>query len=202
MERNLTLDQARAEASEPIATHDVRGGGGLRLHAREWGNPRGHPILLIHGWSQSQQCWARQVESQLAEEFRLVAFDNRGHGMSEKPLHPDPYLDPQLWADDVAAVIQELGLDRCVLVAWSYGGFIVTDYLRAYGEEAIAGINLVGGALMLKPPTFEHLGPGFLGNVEDACAPDLSTSIAAVQRFVGSLTAEALSEEDRGELLC
>ena len=70
---------------EPIATREIRGGGGLRLHVREWGDREGPPILLIHGWSQSQLCWARQVAGGLAEDFHLVTFDLRGHGMSEKP---------------------------------------------------------------------------------------------------------------------
>jgi pimeloyl-ACP methyl ester carboxylesterase len=110
--------------------HTVRGGGGLALHVREWGRADGPPILLIHGWSQSHLCWARQYGSALADEFRLVAYDLRGHGMSEAPLEPEHYTDGRLWADDVAAIIQRLGLDRPVLVGWSYGGFIICDYLR------------------------------------------------------------------------
>jgi non-heme chloroperoxidase len=64
-----TLNRGHSEVREPIATYDVRGGAGLRLHVREWGNREGPPILLIHGWSQSQLCWARQVAGGLAEEF-------------------------------------------------------------------------------------------------------------------------------------
>jgi len=43
------------------------------------------PILFIYGWSQSHLCWERQVKSALRDEFRLVALDLRGHGMSEPP---------------------------------------------------------------------------------------------------------------------
>ncbi len=56
-----------------------------------------------------------QFESSLADEFRLVALDNRGHGMSEKPLEEEDYTDERLWADDLAAVISALDLDRPVL---------------------------------------------------------------------------------------
>ena len=171
MEGELVVERGRAEAGEPIATHEVRGGGGLRLHVREWGNREGPPILLIHGWSQSQLCWARQVAGGLAESFHLVTFDSRGHGMSEKPTGAEHYRDPRLWADDVAAVIDRSGLERPVVVAWSYGGFIVTDYVRAHGERAIGGINLVGGAAMLKPPAFDHIGPGFLENARGPARP-------------------------------
>lgn len=202
MSDNLTLDRALAEPGKPIATHEVRGGGGLGLHVEEWGNPEGPPILLIHGWSQSQLCWTRQIRSDLAQHFRVVTFDNRGHGMSEKPTAAEPYVEAQLWADDVAAVIDETGLDRTLLVAWSYGGFIVTDYVRAYGAERISGINLVGGAVTLQPPTFDHVGPGFLENAGEASVPDLRTNIAAVQRFLRACTAQPLTSDDWSAALC
>ncbi|MEV5966075.1 alpha/beta hydrolase [Kribbella sp. NPDC051952] len=182
--------------SEPATTYDVIGGGGVRLHAREWGNRQGRPILFIHGWSASHVCWSHQMSGRLAEEFRLVAFDNRGHGMSEKPLGAENYRDPQLWADDLAAVIDQLDLDRPVLVAWSYGGFIVSDYVRAYGEDRIGAVNLVGAAVTMKPPTFDHIGPGFLGNAPDASMPDLATNIAAIHRFLDVCTAEPLDPHD------
>jgi non-heme chloroperoxidase len=186
----------------PALTRQVRGGGGIGLHVQEWGNKTGPPILFIHGWSQSQLCWARQVGGGLADEFRLVTFDNRGHGMSEKPAEADSYKDGQLWADDAAAVIDEMELDRPVLVGWSYGGFIVTDYIRAYGEERVAGVNLVGGAVMLKPPTFDHLGPGLLENAEGACVPDLTMNIAAIQRFLRACSSQALSRDEWSTALC
>ena len=189
------------EAGAPIARHEVRGGGGLRLHVREWGDRHGPSLLLVHGWSQSQLCWARQVEGRLAQGFRIVTFDIRGHGMSEKPPGADPYRDAGLWADDVAAVIDRLGLDRPVLVASSYGGFIATDFVRAYGEQAIAGINLVGGAVLLKPPRFDHIGPGLLENAPDACGPDLATNIAAIRRFLAASSARPPSPEDSSTAL-
>src|SRR6266545_7972188 len=105
MARTLTVD-------EPIATHDIRGGDGVTLHAREWGNPEGRSIVFIHGWSQSQLCWVRQVHGPPAEEFHLVTFDSRGHGMSEKPLAAACYAVPRLWADDLAAIIARTCRDR------------------------------------------------------------------------------------------
>ena len=194
MERMLSID-------EPIATHEVHGGDGLRLHVREWGNPQGPPIVFVHGWSQSQLCWSRQTAGPLAEDFRLVTFDLRGHGMSGQPLDAAHYVDARLWADDLNAVIEQLELDRPTLVAWSYGGFVVTDYLAAYGEGAIAGVDLVGAAV-LRTPSFEHIGPGLLENAGDACGPDLPASIAAMLRFLRACTVRPLSDDDWGTALC
>lgn len=196
-----TLDVDPQQVSQPIATREVRGGGGLRLQVQEWGDPQGPPIVLLHGWSQSHLCWLRQVAGPLAEDFRLVTFDLRGHGMSEKPLDADHYVDARLWADDLAAVIEQAQLDRPVVVAWSYAGFIVTDYVRAYGEDAIGAINLVGGAVM-RTPEFDHIGPGLLENAGDASGPDLQTNIAGIRRFLRACTAQPLSADDWSMALC
>jgi pimeloyl-ACP methyl ester carboxylesterase len=185
----------------PHASHELQGGGGLGLHVREWGDPQGPPIVFIHGWSQSQLCWARQIEGPLADEFRLVTFDLRGHGMSDKPAGAAPYIDGRLWADDVDAVIEQLELDRPVLVGWSYGGYVVTDYLATYGEAAIAGVDLVGGAV-LRTPGFDHIGPGLLENAGAACGTDLPASIAAVLRFRRACTVRPLSDPDWNTALC
>ena len=89
-----------------------------------------------------------------------------------------------------------------MLVAWSYGGFIVADYVRAHGDAGIAGIDLVGAAVLLKPPTFDHLGPGLLENAQDACLPDLRANIAAIRRFLAPCTARPLDDELWSTALC
>jgi non-heme chloroperoxidase len=186
-----------------MRVHEVRGGGGLRLHVREWGDPDGPPIVFIHAWSQNHLCWARQYDSALAEEFRLVAFDLRGHGMSEAPLDRGQYTDGRLWADDLAAVIRELALDRVVLVGWSYGAFVICDYVRAYGEDAIAGVVLPGGAVKLGEQAFGTLlGPGFLDHFVGATADDLPTSLATMRSFVRACLVKPVSPDDLEAAIC
>lgn len=177
--------------------HEISGGGNLRLHVREWGNAAGIPILFIHGWSANHLAWRHQYEGSLADEFRLVAMDLRGHGMSDAPLEADHYTDARLWADDIAAIIEELRLDRPVLVGWSYGGFVIGDYVRAYGSSAISGVNYVGGGVKLTESIMSTLyGPGFLSYVEAATQPDLPTNIEAMRQFVRELVARPMAEVD------
>jgi non-heme chloroperoxidase len=190
------LGSEAAPAANPTATYEIRGGGGLRLHAREWGDPGGPELLLVHGWSQSDLCWTKQVNGSLASSFRIVSFDLRGHGLSEMPSEPEHYVDSSLWADDLAAVIEKTGLERPILAAWSYGGLVVTDYLRAHGDDGIGGINLIGAAVMLTPPAFDHIGPGLLENANDACVSDLATNIAAIRRFLRACTVDELDPEE------
>ena len=183
--------------------HTVRGGGGLRLHVREWGKMDGPPILFVHGWSQNHLCWVKQYESALADEFRLVAYDLRGHGMSEAPPEPFHYTGDRLWADDLAAIVQELRLDRAVLVGWSYGAFVICDYVRAYGQDRIVAIDFVEGAVRMGEAAFGTLiGPGFLDHFVDATADDLPTSIRAMRSFVRTCLVKPVSADDFETAVC
>ena len=87
------------------------------------------------------------MNSDLADEHRLVAMDLRGHGLSDKPR--EGYTESKLWADDVNAAIQALRLDHPILCGWSYGPLVILDYIRHYGEGDISGINLIGGVTKL-----------------------------------------------------
>jgi pimeloyl-ACP methyl ester carboxylesterase len=183
--------------------HTVTGGGGVRLHVREWGNADGPPILFIHGWSQNHLCWDKQYESALRDEFRLVAFDLRGHGMSEAPPGPEPYTDGGLWADDLAAVIDGLGLEHVVLAGWSYGAFVICDYLRAYGQGRVAAVNFVEGAVKLGEAAFGTLiGPGFLDHFVDLTADDLPANIRGLRAFLRACVAKPVPAEDFETALC
>jgi pimeloyl-ACP methyl ester carboxylesterase len=154
---------------------------GLTLAAQEWGNPDGPAILFIHGFNQSHLAWARQVgDPDLAAAFRMVTFDLRGHGASDKPADPAAYRDDRIWADDLAAVIDAARLAHPVLVGWSYAGRVIGDYLQSYGDGALAGITYVAamtkadGALM--GPAKSH----FRGMMSE----DLATQIAATRAFL------------------
>ena len=155
--------------------HTITGGGGVQLHLVETGDPSGRPILFIHGFSQCWLAWSRQLNSDLAARYRLVAMDMRGHGLSEKPR--DGYGESRLWADDVDAVIRTLKLDHPVLCGWSYGPLVMLDYVRHYGEEAVGGMNVVDGITKLGSeeansvitPEFFSLVPGFFSaDVEES----------------------------------
>jgi non-heme chloroperoxidase len=181
--------------------HTVLGGDGRALHVRESGRADGPPVLFIHGWSGNHMCWRHQVESALVEEFRLVALDLRGHGMSDRPLDAGQYQDAGLWAADIAAVIGRLDLDRPTLVGWSYGGFVICDYLRAHGEGAVSAINFVGAAVNLNE-RFDDIGPAFMSNAPEGSERDLPTRIAALRRFWRSMSADPLDSTDFETGLC
>src|SRR5262245_54816351 len=178
-----------------MKTHQVAGGGGVQLHVVEAGNPAGRPVLFIHGFSQSSLAWSRQLDSELARDYRLIAMDLRGHGLSDKPR--DAYGDSRLWAEDVHSVIETLNLDRPVLSGWSYGTPIILDYIRRYGEDRIGGFQIVGGitklgsdaAMSVITPEFANLVPGFLST-------DVEASVQTLESFLRLLFLRPLSTSD------
>lgn len=184
---------ANAGAQEP---ETIAGGEGLNLAVYEAGNPDGPPIVFIHGLNGNHLAWQLQFSGPLAEEFRLIAFDLRGHGASDKPLEPEHYTDSALWANDIAAIIDSMNLDRPVLVGWSYGGYIIADYIRAYGEESLGG--LVFAAAVTKMGTEEaqeHLTEEFLGTVGGMFSADVATNISATRAFLPLLALEPLDRD-------
>jgi non-heme chloroperoxidase len=183
-----------------MKNHIVTGGGGVRLHLVETGNPSGQPIVFIHGFSQCWLAWTRQMKSDLAATCRIVALDMRGHGLSDKPL--EGYTDSRLWADDVHAVIQGLELDHPILCGWSYGPLVILDYIRHYGEGAIRGVNFIGGVTKLGSDAAAAVLTGeFLSQVPGFFSTDAQESIRALDSLVRMCFGHELTPEDHYRML-
>jgi pimeloyl-ACP methyl ester carboxylesterase len=129
---------------------------GVRLAVYEWGNPSGPELLLVHGFAQCHLCFTPQVRSALAQDFRIVAFDFRGHGASDKPGDAHAYQGRDVWANDLAAVLDHAKLKRPVVAGWSMGGRVLRQYLMNFGDARLAGINFVASLVIENP---EHRGP-------------------------------------------
>lgn len=183
--------------SVTMVSHTVYGGGDAALRVEEVGS--GQPVLLVHGYSQSRMSWRKQFESDLTDDLRLVAMDNRGHGESDKPR--DAY-DSELWAEDIRSVMTELGLEDVVLVGWSYGGLAVLDYVDLYGTDRLAGLSLVGAIASIGTETATgRLGSEYIDLVEGFGSTDVEESTATMRRFVDLCVYGELSPEDRYYML-
>ena len=168
-----------------MTRYEIQGGGGLPLSVHETGNREGHPILFLHGLMQCGLSWAQQMDSALARDFRLITVDMRGHGLSGRAETHAAYQDPKLFADDVAAVIADLGLDKPVLVGASYAGLVINDYLTHYGDAALGGINYVATTVHFgNDKATAQLGDALLDLVPGLLSEDLAECILATRRFV------------------
>jgi pimeloyl-ACP methyl ester carboxylesterase len=164
---------------------------GVKLATYEFGNPQGPELVLIHGFAQSHLCFARQFTSELARDFRIVTFDHRGHGASDKPDDPKAYQGAEVWANDVAAVLDARKLRRPVLVGWSMGGRVIRQYLMRFGDGRLAGVNFVG-SLVIEDPGCR--GPG--GSRPPQLGMSLGEHIAAAIAFFDGCFAIKPSEAE------
>jgi len=99
--------------------HEYVNAGGLRTHVALAGAEDAPPIMLVHGWPQNWWTW-RHVIPVLAESFRVIAPDLRGHGWTQAP--PAGYEKEQL-ASDLLAVLDALGIERATWVGHDWGGY-------------------------------------------------------------------------------
>jgi pimeloyl-ACP methyl ester carboxylesterase len=172
---------------------------GVELRVTETGR-RGSPaILLVHGLGQSSLSFRRQFAATGLDRFHVVAFDLRGHAGSAKPNEEAAYVDRARWADDLAAVIGAAGLSRPTLVGWSYGGWVIADYVRKYGTRGVKNVLLVGSLAGLPPPAPVGAPARASGDARQEAARSLdlmeniSAGLATSQFHAGA----DRSEEDR-----
>jgi pimeloyl-ACP methyl ester carboxylesterase len=108
----------------------------VRLHVEDSGGT-GRPVVLIHGWPLSAESWKAQVPVLKAAGYRVVAYDRRGFGRSDKPA--DGYEYDTL-ADDLAGVLEDLDLRDATLVGFSMGGGEVARYIARHGEQRLRSV--------------------------------------------------------------
>ena len=116
--------------------------GTLSFHYSDWGGG-GLPVLLLHGLASTCHIWDLMAPI-LAQRFRVVALDQRGHGGTEKP--PSGY-DFDTITDDVRSFVEALGVKSVLLVGHSWGGNVALHYAARFSED-IAGLVLVDGGFI------------------------------------------------------
>lgn len=145
---------AAARTLPPSRTVPVRSIDGVRLHTEVFGPDGAPPIVLAHGITCAIRVWAYQI-ADLARDFRVIAFDHRGHGRSGVPPRRGNYgLD--FLAADLDAVLEATVRpdERAVLAGHSMGGIAITSWAQRYPERvahraaAAALINTTTGDLL------------------------------------------------------
>ncbi len=120
-------------------TRSVRLSTGVRLEYAEHGDPRGVPLVLLHGYSDSLHSFAPLMRH-LPPSLRVVAPSQRGHGDSDRPAAG---YGPEVFASDAVALLDALGIDRAVVLGHS-GGSYAAQYVAIGAPERTLGLVLVG----------------------------------------------------------
>ena len=105
----------------------------VNLHADDTGGS-GRAVVLIHGWPLSSESWAAQVPALTAAGYRVVTYDRRGFGRSDKPKLGYGY---DTFTEDLRAVMTALDVTDATLVGFSMGGGEVARYFGKYGTERV-----------------------------------------------------------------
>ena len=108
----------------------------VRLHIDDAGGS-GRPVVLIHGWPLSAQAWEPQVSVLRDAGYRVVAYDRRGFGRSDKPESGYSY---DTLADDLQRVLDQCALQDVTLVGFSMGGGEVARYIGRHGESRLHSV--------------------------------------------------------------
>jgi pimeloyl-ACP methyl ester carboxylesterase len=119
----------------------IRAKDGTMLFHRDWGE--GQPVVFVSSWALTSEMWAYQVAHLSDAGLRCIAFDRRGHGRSDIPTGG---YDIDTLADDLATVIDTLGLKEVDLVTHSMGGAEATHYLARHGTGRVRRVAMLAPA--------------------------------------------------------
>jgi non-heme chloroperoxidase len=128
--------------TNPVET--IRLTNGLDLQYRESGDPRGQPVILLHGVTDSLRCWKPFTDA-LPRAFRAIAVSQRGHGDSSKPKGD---YGSAAFSGDLAALMDALGIARAQIVAHSMSTWIAQRFVRDYPER-VESLTLIAGFVTL-----------------------------------------------------
>jgi pimeloyl-ACP methyl ester carboxylesterase len=120
----------------------------VRLHIEDSGGS-GRPVVLIHGWPLSAQAWEPQVAVLRAAGYRVVTYDRRGFGRSDKPQSAYSY---DVLADDLQRVLEQCALQDVTLVGFSMGGGEVARFVARCGEARLHSVVFAAAV----PPFLLH----------------------------------------------
>src|ERR1700677_4126734 len=120
---------------------------GTEIFYKDWG--KGQPIVFHHGWPLSADDWDNQMMFFLAQGYRVIAHDRRGHGRSTQTAAGN---DMDTYAADAAAVTDHLDLKDAIHIGHSTGGGEVVRYLARRGEKGVVKAAIIRGVppLMVK----------------------------------------------------
>lgn len=112
---------------------------GVTLAFEDIGDPEAPAIVLLHGFTADHRMW-RPILEAFTADYRVIAPDMRGHGASDAPEDLDSYT-MAAYSEDVAALLDHLGVDLCAMVGCSFGGMVALQFATDHPDR-VAGLVL------------------------------------------------------------
>jgi Predicted hydrolases or acyltransferases (alpha/beta hydrolase superfamily) len=162
------------------------------------GDPGTCGFVFVHGILQAALSWKYQFAAPELSPWRRIAYDLRGHGFSSKPVGGAFYGDGKVWSDDLDAVLTASGLERAILVGWSFGGRVILDHLERGADKRVAGLVFLDANTRTAPG---HISDASGAALQGALSPDMGLNIAARRQFLDLCFARPPTPEDYAEML-
>lgn len=166
----------------------------VKVHVDDYGGS-GRPVVLIHGWPLSGESWVEQISALREAGYRVLTYDRRGFGRSDKPKTGYGY---DTLADDLAGLLDQLDLTDVSLVGFSMGGGEVARYIAKYGESRLHSIVFAAAVtpMMMNTPGNPD------GPLEKSKAASMTAQLTADQNaFYDQFTREFFSPDADGNVL-
>lgn len=180
--------------SDIIVNTQLLGLKDLKLHVTDTGGS-GRPVILIHGWPLSGASWTEQVPALSGAGFRVITYDRRGFGESDKPVAGYGY---KTLAEDLSGLIEALDLHDVTLVGFSMGGGEVVQYIADHGESRLQSIVLAAAI----PPFLMKLPNNPDGPLEPAKAAKMTLDLTTdSDAFYDGFTKQFFSANADGVVL-
>lgn len=163
----------------------------------------GRAVVLIHGWPLSGASWSEQVPALTAAGYRVITYDRRGFGASDKPTDG---FDYDTLSEDLAGLLDHLDVTDATIVGFSMGGGEVARYLGSRGSERIRSAVFAGAV----PPYLYKSDDNPDGGLDDATVEQFLDGVANDREsFLDGFTTDffsangtlKVSEEQRREAL-
>ncbi len=138
---NAATPKTAARSASGVRFSDVQLKTGVRLRYAEQGNPKGEPVILLHGYSDSWVSYSR-ILPLIDKKYHVYVPDQRGHGDSDRPASGYTFPD---FAADVIAFMEAKGLKQATIVGHSMGSF-VAQHVATSAPERVTKLVLVGSA--------------------------------------------------------
>jgi non-heme chloroperoxidase len=132
----------------------------------------GDPVVLVHGWPMNLTQWEKQVPVLLDAGFRVITYDRRGFGRSDRPATGYDY---STLSDDLDGLLDHLDLQKATLVGFSMGGGEVAHYLARHGNRRIRRVVFIGSItphLEASPTNPGGVPPEVFAGMKQAIAAD------------------------------
>jgi non-heme chloroperoxidase len=197
--RDFDLHRPHRELEQEERMPTITTRDGAQIFYKDWGE--GQPVVFSHGWPLNADAWDEQLFFLASNGFRAIAHDRRGHGRSSQTWSGN---DMDTYADDLATLVETLGLTNVIHVGHSTGGGEVTRYIGRHGTTRVAKAVLVDAVTpgLLKTPknpdgiplqAFDQMRAGLLADTPQFWK-DLSQSFFGANRPGTKVSAGVLEQ--------